>query len=51
MKLSLRGQACQKKGDLENQKAEAFSIEAGYHLDVSPGEYLAFVVRREIACD
>jgi hypothetical protein len=39
-----------KKGnDRENQKAEVYSIEAGYDLEVSPREYPAFVVRREIA--
>jgi len=38
MKLNLRGQACQKKkADLENEKAEAFSI---CDLEVCPREYL-----------
>jgi len=37
MKVSARGQACQKKEKKPRKsEAEAFSIEAGYDLEVSP---------------
>jgi hypothetical protein len=50
MKVSACGQAFRKSGnDRENQKAEAFSVEAEYDLEVSPGEYPAFFVCRELA--
>jgi hypothetical protein len=49
VKASACGQARQKKemtGKI--RKRRRFSIEAGYDLEVSPREYPAFVVRREI---
>jgi len=49
MKLSVLGQACQKKEDRENEEAKALSIEAGYDLKVIPRECPASFVRRDIA--